>query len=129
MYPLAFGYEDLFDVFKWVAAVSCSPDAYRFGGVGFGFWLTGKLGRAWHRCMDGAWVHGSLVVVWCVIVIWGIAQKIKIFNSTYSTYEKTLFVVLRHLIKRTWAMHLRHKSFHIITKHLTLKFVKSFNNS
>ena len=26
------------------AAVSCSPDPYRLGGVGFGFWLTGKLG-------------------------------------------------------------------------------------
>ena len=26
-----------------------------------GFWLTGKLGRAWHRCMGGAWVvHGSV---------------------------------------------------------------------
>ena len=56
------------------AAVSCSPNAYRLGGVGFGFWLTGKLGRAlhqcmaflagpagpcmggaWHRCMCGAW--------------------------------------------------------------------------
>ena len=35
-----------------MAAVSCSPDAYRLGGVGFGFWLTGKLGHAW----VGAWV-------------------------------------------------------------------------
>ena len=25
-------------------------------GTGFGFWLTGKLGCAWHRCMGGAWV-------------------------------------------------------------------------
>ena len=34
-----------------IAAVSCSPNGYRLGGVKFGFWLTGKLGRAWHRCM------------------------------------------------------------------------------
>ena len=38
------------------AAVSCSPDVYRLGGVGFRFCLTGKLGRAWHWCMGGAWV-------------------------------------------------------------------------
>ena len=50
---------DQFDQGK--AAVSCSSSAYRLGGVGFGIWLTGKLGRAWHRCMGGAWVHGSLV--------------------------------------------------------------------
>ena len=44
------------------AAVSCSPVPYRFGGVGFGFWLTGKLGRAWHWCMGGAWyIHHSSV--------------------------------------------------------------------
>ena len=41
-----------------IAAVSCSPDPYRLGGVKFVFWLTGELGRAWHRCMGGAWVHG-----------------------------------------------------------------------
>ena len=39
------------------AAVSCSPVGYRLGGVGFGFWLTGKLRLAWvgawHRCMGG----------------------------------------------------------------------------
>ena len=44
------------------AAVSCSPDVYRLGGVGFGFWLTGKQGRAWHRCMGGAWVHGMVLL-------------------------------------------------------------------
>ena len=44
-----------------IAAVSCSPDAYRLGGAGFGFGMTGKLGRAWCRCMGGAWVHGYLV--------------------------------------------------------------------
>ena len=46
-----------------VAAVSCSSNGARVDGVRFGFWLTGKLGRAWHGCMGGAWVHGSLVVV------------------------------------------------------------------
>ena len=38
-----------------LAAVSCSSDTYRLGGVGLGCWLMGKLGRAWHRCMGGAW--------------------------------------------------------------------------
>ena len=28
------------------------------GGVGLGIWLTGKLGRAWHRCVGGACAHG-----------------------------------------------------------------------
>ena len=32
---------------KYKAAVSCIPDPYRLGGVGFGFGPTGKLGRAW----------------------------------------------------------------------------------
>ena len=33
------------------AAVSCSPDVYRLGGVKMGLGLSGKLGRAW----VGAW--------------------------------------------------------------------------
>ena len=37
---------------KDLAAVSFSPDAYRLPAMGFGIWLTGKLGRAWR----GAWV-------------------------------------------------------------------------
>ena len=40
-----------FTLFNNTAAVSCSPDVYRLGGVGFGSGTTGKLGRAWHRCM------------------------------------------------------------------------------
>ena len=42
-----------------LAAVSCSPMSYRLGRVGFGFWLTGKLGRAW--VWFCAWVVGGLV--------------------------------------------------------------------
>ena len=37
-----------------IAAVSCSSDAYRLGGVKMVLGLTGKLGREW----VGAWVHG-----------------------------------------------------------------------
>ena len=48
------------------AAVSCSPDVYRLGGVGLGFWLTGKLGRAWVGSWHGAWVHG-----WVMWWSWG----------------------------------------------------------
>ena len=44
------------------AAISCSPDVSRFGGAGLGFWLTGKLGRAWVGAWVGAWM------VWC----WGV---------------------------------------------------------
>ena len=40
------------------AAVSCSPDAYRLGGVKIWSGMTGKLGRAWHWCMGGAWRFG-----------------------------------------------------------------------
>ena len=47
----------------WGAAVSCTPNLYRLGGVGFVFWLTGKLGCAWHSCM--ASLHGWCMV-WCV---------------------------------------------------------------
>ena len=40
------------------AVVSCSPNAYRLGGVKKGLGLTGKPGCAW----VGAWVmHG-----WCL---------------------------------------------------------------
>ena len=38
-----------------IAAVSCSATGPGLGGFGFGFWLTGKPCRAWHRCMGGAW--------------------------------------------------------------------------
>ena len=48
------------------AAVSCSPDAYRLGGVGFGFGTMGKLGHAWHGCMGGAW--GAWSGWWWIIV-------------------------------------------------------------
>ena len=41
------------------AAVSCSSDAYWLGGVKMLSGTTGKLGRAWHRCMGGAWCGGS----------------------------------------------------------------------
>ena len=48
------------------AAVLCSPFPYVSGGVGFGGWLTGKLGHAWVGawpwCMAFAWVHGWW---WC----------------------------------------------------------------
>ena len=37
------------------AAVSCSPVTPMLGGVGFGFWLTGKPGRAWVGALVGAW--------------------------------------------------------------------------
>ena len=37
------------------AAVSCSSNAYRLGGVGFGSGTTGKLGHAWVVHGIGAW--------------------------------------------------------------------------
>ena len=44
-----------------IAAVWCSPDVAMLGGVKMGFWLTGKLGRAW----VGAWVvHGLGARCW-----------------------------------------------------------------
>ena len=36
------------------------------GGAGFGIWLTGKLGRAWHWCTGGAW-HGIGAWHWGVL--------------------------------------------------------------
>ena len=60
-------------------------------GPGFGFWLTGKLGCAWHRCMGGAWhrctVLAGLEGAWPIIigksrflrekaVFWGIKQSL-----------------------------------------------------
>ena len=38
-----------------VAAVSCSPDSYLLGGIGLGFWVMGKPGRAWVGAWVGAW--------------------------------------------------------------------------
>ena len=43
-----------------IAAVSCSPDGPRFGGVKMWSGMTGKLGRAWHWYLGGAWV-----AAWC----------------------------------------------------------------
>ena len=56
------------------AAVSCSPVAYRLGGAGFGFWLTGKLGRAWHWCMA---VHG--------VVVLGLAYSLNLLSTNINT--------------------------------------------
>ena len=44
------------------AAVSCSANAYRLGGVGLGSGMMGKLGRAWVGAWVGAW-HGAWVMV------------------------------------------------------------------
>ena len=41
-----------------IAPVSCRAVTIKLGGVGFGFWLMGKLGRAWYGALHGAWVHG-----------------------------------------------------------------------
>ena len=38
------------------AMVAISSIMYSTARVGVGFWLTGKLGRAW----VGAWVHGMV---------------------------------------------------------------------
>ena len=41
-----------------IAPVSCRAVTIKLGGVGFGFWLMGKLGRAWYGALRGAWVLG-----------------------------------------------------------------------
>ena len=38
---------------KQIAAVSCSPDAYRLGGVKMGLGTTGKLCGPFPHFMDG----------------------------------------------------------------------------
>ena len=47
---------------KSPAAVSCTPDAYRLGVVGFVSGTMGKLGCAWFGAWHGAWV--VVVVMW-----------------------------------------------------------------
>ena len=50
-----------------LAAVSCSSNGAMLGGVGFWSGTTGKPGRAWHQCMDGAVFAdvGSFNWKWC----------------------------------------------------------------
>ena len=48
------------------------------GGVGFGFWLTGRLGRAWVGAWRGAWVVHGIGVCWT----WGVCLKMSV--STFS---------------------------------------------
>ena len=45
------------------AAVSC---AYRLGGVGLGYGMTGKLGRTW----VGAWLVHGWCMGWCIVGAW-----------------------------------------------------------
>ena len=42
-----------------IAAGPCIPVPYILGGVRFGFWLMGKLGRAWVGAWHDAWMCGS----------------------------------------------------------------------
>ena len=51
------------------AAVLCSPNAPRLGGVGLGSGSTGKLGRAWVGAWHGAWVYGCCDVVVVVMIL------------------------------------------------------------
>ena len=53
-----------------IAAVSCSTDAYRLPAMGFGIWLTGKMGYEWVGAWVGAWL-GAWVVHDIVPGIWG----------------------------------------------------------
>ena len=55
-----------------LAAVSCSPMTLSSVGAGFGFWLTGKLGRAWVGALVGVRV-GAWMLVLHVLVGWGYA--------------------------------------------------------
>ena len=61
---------------KSLAAVLCSSDAYLLPATGFGFWLTGKLGRAWHRCMGGAWVHGMVCGIFGLPYLFGVPEPV-----------------------------------------------------
>ena len=54
-----------------LAPVSCSADTVRLCGVGFGFWLMGKLGRARVGACVGAWVYGG---AWLGDVLWGVGN-------------------------------------------------------
>ena len=50
------------------AAVSCSPTGPWIGGIKMGSGMTGKLGRAWHLCMCGAWHGAWLFIGGCLIL-------------------------------------------------------------
>ena len=41
-------------MFQNIAAIKCSPKAYRLGRVKMGLGLTGKLGSAWVGAWGGA---------------------------------------------------------------------------
>ena len=62
--------------FQHKAAVSCILNGYMSGGVGLWFWMTGKLGRAWWRCM----VVPGVVHGWCVR--WGFGNCMCIHIKT-----------------------------------------------
>ena len=64
-------------IFVSIAAVSCSPDGYRLGGVGLGSETRGKVGRAWY----GAWLYGGGVVGKCGWGDFGIACKFWALNG------------------------------------------------
>ena len=51
------------DLLWSISAVSCSPDAYRLDGVGFGSGMMGKPGRAW---VGAGWCMVWFIDNWCV---------------------------------------------------------------
>ena len=53
-----------------IAAVSCSSNGYRLGGVKMVSGTTGKLGRAWHF-----WL-GQLSRAWCMASVYGGARGV-----------------------------------------------------
>ena len=59
-----------------LAAVKCSPVTPRLGGVNNGFWLMGKLDRAW----VGEWVHGVVRMWWW----WGGGLKVHTARSSFN---------------------------------------------
>ena len=60
---------------QYAAAVSCSPVPYRLGGVGFRFWLTVRLGRAWYFGL------GQLGCAWCMVCLMWCGGGINLYGT------------------------------------------------
>ena len=112
------------------AAVWCNGMSLGSAGTGFGFGTTGKLGRAWHRCMGGAWHRCTVLAgwegawliyldLWCHLLCNARKMYLTVFKLTrssqihqvlcislWSNRSIKLFIILEHYVGLVMSQHI-----------------------
>ena len=97
-----------------IAAVSCSPNAYRSVGVKMGLGLMGKLGHAWvgtwmvhgwciawwRWCGDGVWRGGKNAYVYTISILYRLLYHIDhLFFIIFALIQQVALILIKQVCK------------------------------